>query len=185
VLWTGVSERAGLHAIAMGHPKKKNILGPPDWSLDFVLHQGFLVERPSAKSILENDPPKHISREIGKSSTNVICLMKLFPFVCFFWGVDPIKSMFHMKCAGKWCATCWALGSPNLLTGNCQIFMFHGFCHFLAGHFMTKYRKFGIRISLKARVSRSGGLRRKWILKKDPQHQNHPTISKIFISSHF
>ena len=36
----------------------------------------------------------------------------------------------RQQCAEKWCASFWAPGSRNLVTGKCQIFNFHDFRHF-------------------------------------------------------
>ena len=66
-------------------------------------------------------------------------------------------------------ATFWTPRSPNLVTGNCHIFMLYDSLHFwkvTSSPNGPRISKLVLGFFLKARGFRSGGLRRKYILKK-------------------
>jgi len=74
----------------------------------------------------------------------------------------------RQKCAVKWCATFWVPVSPNLISLNREVFNCYDFRHCLKvtaspnGHWTSKLV---LEFSSKTKGLRSGGLRRKYILK--------------------
>ena len=81
----------------------------------------------------------------------------------------------RQKCAEKQCATLWDPRAPDLVSQNSQILNFHDFRHSWKvtsspdGPWTSKWV---LGFSPKARGCRSGGLRRKYILKNDPQQKD-------------
>ena len=72
----------------------KLVIGHPDLSLDLSLHQGLLVERPSAKIHFENDPKKTYPGMTKTSTIFIFDKMAAFfkAFLCFFLVPPPPHS---------------------------------------------------------------------------------------------
>ena len=91
----------------------------------------------------------------------------------------------RQKCAAKWCATFWDPVSPNLVSLNSKIFNFHDVRHSWRVSSSPNgpwTSKLVLGFSSKARGCRSGGLRRKYILKNDPQQKTFGKLKNLQVS---